>query len=220
MPIMDASGNVVGEKTVKIDDLANGRLLWLTGQTTKIDQFDAAKLDVFTAVIEEAVGHIAAQTRTPPHYLVANKGLSNLSGDALVAAETGLAKKVQEQQMFFSPAIRRVFRQIALVRGNRALADEARRGTVLWRNAENRSENQLADSLIKKKQIGYPFEWLLMEDGKSPEDIKQIIAMRDKEQEAAIEQGMNAITAASENPNVEVPVERGNGSEEPPADSQ
>ena len=220
MPIMDASGNVVGEKTVKIDDLANGRLLWLTGQTTKIDQFDAAKLDVFTAVIEEAVGHIAAQTRTPPHYLVANKGLSNLSGDALVAAETGLAKKVQEQQMFFSPAIRRVFRQIALVRGNRALADEARRGTVLWRNAENRSENQLADSLIKKKQIGYPFEWLLMEDGKSPEDIKQIIAMRDKEQEAAIEQGMNAITAASENPNVEVPVERGNGSEVPSEDGQ
>ena len=91
---------------------------------------------------------------------------------------------------------------------------------MLWRNAENRSENQLADSLIKKKQIGYPFEWLLMEDGKSPEDIKQIIAMRNKEQEAAIEQGMNAITAASENPSVEVPVERGNGSEVPSADGQ
>lgn len=220
MPLLDAMGNVVGEKTVKIDDLANGRMLWLTGQTTKVDQWDAASLDVFSTVIEEAVGHIAAQTRTPPHYLVANKGLSNLSGDALVAAETGLAKKVQEQQMFFTPAIRRVFRQIALVRGNQALADQAKRGVVLWKNAETRSENQLADSLIKKKQIGYPFEQLLIEDGKSPTEISEILKMRDREEEHAIEMGLNAITTAAENPNVEVPDERGDGSEEPPEVSE
>ena len=173
---------------------------------------------MFTAVIEEAVGHIAAQTRTPPHYLVANKGLSNLSGDALVAAETGLAKKVQEQQMFFAPAVRRVFRHIALVRGNTALADEAKRGVVLWKDAENRSEAQLSDALLKKKQIGYPFEWLISKDGNSPTEVKEILEMRDKEQQAAIEQGMNAITAAAED--TEVPVERGDGSEEPPEDGQ
>ena len=212
VPLLDDLGNKIGEKPVKIDDLANGRMLWLTGQTTKIDQFDAAKLDVFTAVIEEAVGHIAAQTRTPPHYLVANKGLSNLSGDALVAAETGLAKKVQEQQMFFTPAIRRVFRHMALVRGNQALADEARRGVVMWKDAENRSESQLSDALLKKKQIGYPFEWLVAQDGNSPTEVTEILAMREREQQYAIEQGMNAITAASG----EVPDERGNDSEGTP----
>lgn len=211
MPIMDAEGNKVGEKTVKIDDLANGRMLWLTGQTTKIDQFDAAKLDVFTAVIEEAVGHIAAQTRTPPHYLVANKGLSNLSGDALVAAETGLAKKVREQQMFFTPAIRRVFRHIALVRGNIALADQARSGAVMWRNAETRSENQLADALIKKRQMGYPFEAILAMDGNSPTKITEILKMREREERSAITQGLNAINSAAE---TEVPDERGDDSEE------
>ena len=212
VPLLDDLGNKIGEKPVKIDDLANGRMLWLTGQTTKIDQFDAAKLDVFTAVIEEAVGHIAAQTRTPPHYLVANKGLSNLSGDALVAAETGLAKKVQEQQMFFTPAIRRVFRHMALVRGNQALADEARRGVVMWKDAENRSESQLSDALLKKKQIGYPFEWLVAQDGNSPTEVTEILAMREREQQYAIEQGMNAITAASG----EVPDERGIDSEGAP----
>src|SRR5699024_2470667 len=212
MPIMEAAGNGVGEKRDKIDDHGNGRVLWRTGQTTKIDQFDAAKLDVFTAVIEKAVGHIAAQTRTPPHYLVANKGLSNLSGDALVAAETGLAKKVQEQQMFFTPAIRRVFRHMALVRGNQALADEARRGVVMWKDAENRSESQLSDALLKKKQIGYPFEWLVAQDGNSPTEVTEILAMREREQQYAIEQGMNAITAASG----EVPDERGIDSEGTP----
>lgn len=122
--------------------------------------------------------------------------------------------------MFFTPAIRRVFRQIALVRGNQALADQAKRGVVLWKNAETRSENQQADALIKKKQIGYPFEQLLIEDGKSPTEITEILKMRDREEEHAIEMGLNAITTAAENPNVEVPDERGDGSEEPPEVSE
>ena len=122
--------------------------------------------------------------------------------------------------MFFTPAVRRVFRHIALVRGNKALADEARRGMVMWKNAETRSENQLADSLVKKKTIGYPFEQLMVEDGKTPDQIKTILEMRDREQKAAIEQGMNAITAAAENPNMEVPGERGIGGEESPTVDQ
>jgi hypothetical protein len=40
--------------------------------------------------------HLAAQTRTPPHYLLAK--MANLAGDALLVAERGLGFKVRRKQ--------------------------------------------------------------------------------------------------------------------------
>lgn len=182
VPTLDEKGQQVGERTVDMRELERGRFLWLTGQNTSIGQWDSAKLDVFTSVIEIAIGHIAAQTRTPPHYLSANKGLSNLSGDALKAAETGLVKKVEEQQLYYSAAIREVFRLMAVLRGMTGIADEMRTATVQWSNAEMRSDSQRADALVKKKQIGYPMRYLLELDGLSPVEIDRVMGMRDDEQ--------------------------------------
>src|SRR5690606_35941922 len=123
LPVLDKDGKKVGEKPVDLKDLQHGRLLWLTGQNASIGQWDAAKLDVFTDVIEVAIGHIGGQTRTPAHYFVANKGLSNINGETLVATETPLVKKVEEFQLFSSRAMSDIFRLYAKVRGNEALAD-------------------------------------------------------------------------------------------------
>jgi len=182
IPILDETGQKIGEKPVDIKELAHGRFMWLTGQNAKIAQFDAASLEVFTKVIEIAVGHIAAQTRTPPHYLVTNGGLSNLSGDALVAAETGLVKKVEEQQLFFGTSVRDLFRLMALARDEKGLAGKMRTAHVQWANAAMRSDAQLADALVKKRQIGYPFEYLLELDGLGPEDVKRVVAMKRAEE--------------------------------------
>ena len=59
IPILDAEGQIIGSKPAKLEDLANGRLLFLPGaggNKPDIDQWDAAKLDVFTAVIDNAIG--------------------------------------------------------------------------------------------------------------------------------------------------------------------
>lgn len=181
MPVLDATGQVVGSKPVPQDKLEAGRFLWLSGQTAKVDQFDPAKLDVFTEVIETAVGHIAAQTRTPPHYLVANKGLSNLSGDALKAAETGLVKKVEEQQLFLSPSVREVFRLLALVRGDDQLAAAVRSGSVRWKDAESRSESQMVDGLQKLSVLGFPFRWIAERYGLSETEIARLMQLREAE---------------------------------------
>jgi hypothetical protein len=182
IPILDADGNIIGSKPAKLEDLANGRLLFLpgaNGAAPNIDQWDSAKLDVFTDAIEVAVGHIAAQTRTPQHYLIGK--MANLSADALKAAETGLVKKVEEQQLFFGPAMRDVFRLGALVRGDKKLAEACRAGKVLWKDAENRSDAQRADALLKKKQIGYPLRYLLEQDGLNPTEIDRVMAMVEAE---------------------------------------
>src|SRR5690606_13224762 len=111
------TGAVIGFRPVDMKDLREKRLLTLTGENAKIDSWRAAELAIFTDTIEVAVGHIAAQTRTPPHYLVSNKGLSNLSGDALTAAEIGLVQKSNEYISFTDPQLREVLRLVALVKG-------------------------------------------------------------------------------------------------------
>lgn len=191
--IVDSNGNKIGEQPITMEALNEARFAVFNSADAKIDSWPAAQLDVFTDVIEIAVGHIAAQTRTPPHYLVSNKGLSNLAADALKAAEIGLVKKAREFQMFANPAIREIHRLNALVKGDVALAREIQLATVLWANPEMRSEAQVSDALVKKKNIGYPFEYLLELDGVEPSDHSRIMDMRRAEQQAAMEQAMQGV---------------------------
>lgn len=175
IPVLDKDGQKIGEQAVDIKDLANGRLLWLTGQNAKIGQWDAAKLDAFTDVIEVAVGHIAAQTRTPAHYLIAQS--DNVPGTGYELAEGGLVSRVGEAQTYFSGDLRDVFELMALVRDKTELAKSMRTATILWHDAAIRNEAQLTDALQKKKSMGYPLEYLLELEGKSPVEIERVMAM-------------------------------------------
>lgn len=181
IPILDDTGQKVGERQIDLKKLAEDRILWLTSPNAKTSQWEAAKLDVFTGTIEVAVSHIAAQTRTPPHYLILGKGMVNVNADGMKAAETGLVMKVQEEQLFFGPAVREVFRLFALVRGQKAIADQCRTGVVQWKDAENRSEAQVVDALQKLQAIGFPFRWLAERYGLSPTEIERLLDMREKE---------------------------------------
>lgn len=181
IPILDGEGNVIGGRPAEMKDLAEKRLLYLSGENAKIDSWEAARLDVFTDTIEVAVGHIAAQTRTPPHYLVANKGLSNLSGDALTAAEIGLVQKSNEFITFTNPALREVLRLVAKVMNSDSLSGSAQLASIVWKDREIRSESQMTDALQKKRSIGYPFEFLLELDGHDPATITRVLEMREKE---------------------------------------
>ncbi|MGW9587490.1 phage portal protein [Microbacterium sp. NPDC055455] len=189
MPVLDKDGNLLGTRPVEMKDLREKRLLTITGEHSRIDAWEAAKLDIFTDTIEIAVGHIAAQTRTPPHYLVANKGISNLSGDALKSAEIGLNKKAGEFITFTDPQLREVLRLVALVKGDTKTAQATRLAKIVWESPEIRSEAQLADALLKKSQMGYPFEYLLELDGRSPAEIRRIMKLRQKELDEALGAG-------------------------------
>lgn len=184
IPILDENGQVVGHQPVDMKKLAQDRILWLTGEHAKIDQWDAAKLDVFTNVIEVAVTHLAAQTRTPPHYLVLGKGLVNVNAEGMKTAETGLVMKVREMHLFLTPPVRGVFQRYALVRGNAGLADQCRFGVVEWKDAENHSEAQLVDALLKLQTIGFPFPWLAERYGLSQTELARVLAMRESDRAA------------------------------------
>lgn len=177
IPILDSEGQKIGEKPVDLSRLEQDRFLWLTGQNTKIAEFSQADLSTFTSVIETCVGHVGSQTRTPPHYLSTNHGLANLNADALKAAETGLVKKCEEEQLFLNPSVREVFELMALVRGEEELARAAARGVPLWKDVEIRSDAQLADVCVKMKSIGFPLRWIAEKYGLEPGEIDRVIEM-------------------------------------------
>jgi hypothetical protein len=200
MPILDANGQKVGEKAIDLKRFAKDRVLWLENPNAKVDSWAAANLTAYTEVIEVAVGHIAAQTRTPQHYLIGK--MANLSGDALIAAETGLVKKCQEKELWFGQALREVFQLIALAQGQEAKAAAVAGGSVLWADTQSRSVAQLTDSLLKLKQIGFPFEFLALKFGLTPTEIVDLMAMR--EREAALDP-VSALMNAAQDPQPPVP---------------
>lgn len=110
--------------------------------------------------------------------------MSNLSADALLAAETGLVKRVEEKQLWYGQGIREAARLIALAQGQDGKAEALRSGRVLWADAESRSHAQLADALVKLKGIGFPLEWLASKYGLTPTEVSDMLAMRARELEA------------------------------------
>lgn len=179
VPIYDDAGKEVGRKPVDLKDLNLRRLFWVDGEGATAGSWPAANLAVYTEVIETAIGHLAAQTRTPQHYLIGK--MANLSSDALIAAEAGLVKRTMEKQLWFGQAIREVFRLIAAAQGDDAKALACRAGQVLWADTESRSQAQLTASLVALKSIGWPFEDLAQRYGLTPVQVADLMSMRKRE---------------------------------------
>ncbi|MFI8263673.1 phage portal protein [Streptomyces sp. NPDC085665] len=208
--ILDDTGEVIGEEDLPLDRFRSDRLLWLEKEGASIAEFSAADLANYTNVIAIAVQHIAAQTRTPPHYLLGQ--MVNVSADALAASEAGLVAKVTERQRHFGSGLREVMRLEALANGETARAEALALGSVIWRDPQFRSDSQYADALVKLKALGLPDEavWERI-PGVTPEEIERYKTMRTDAAGAIL--GGNV--AALFGPKPDQP----NQAEEPPADA-
>jgi hypothetical protein len=178
-PILDSEGNIVGERPIPLENFTHDRVLWVPDEGASISSWPSADLKAYADILEVQVGHIAAQTRTPSHYLIGK--ISNLSSDALIAAETGLVKKCQEKQLWYGQGLREMFALIALAQNNPEKAKAISAGEVMWKDAETRNRAQLADSLVKLKTIGFPFEFLAGQYGLTPPEIATLMEMRTEE---------------------------------------
>jgi hypothetical protein len=183
--ITDDEGEVVGEEDLPLEPYRSNRLLWLESENAGIAEFSAADLTNYTNVIGTAVQHIAAQTRTPPHYLLGQ--VVNISADALAAAESGLVAKVTERQRFFGASLRELMRLDALAKGDTARADALALGSVVWRDPQFRSDAQYADALTKLKAINVPDEALWERiPGVTPDEIERWKTMRNDQASAIV----------------------------------
>lgn len=179
-PIVNETGEVVGWEPADISNFALDRIMFFESPDAKVSNWSAADLENYTKVIETAVGHIAAQTRTPQHYLVGK--MANLSAEALKAAETGLVSTVREKQLYLGEAVREIARLIALVQGDEARADGMRTASVVWKDPESRSDAELADSLGKLAQMLHvPDKILWRRYGFTDDEIREMEQMQDEQ---------------------------------------
>ncbi|CAB4198363.1 Portal protein [uncultured Caudovirales phage] len=200
LPRDPISGDVVPDAQIRA---AVSRLWAFEDPDAKVFDLAAGNLNNYVEGIDLAVQHLAAQTRTPPHYLLAK--LANISADALKAAETGLVARCRRKHIDFSDsweeAIRLAFSWRAIDRTalgdyGGAAADEQRAAMVeaetIWADPESRNPAAVSDSLVKKKAIGVPWQALMEEAGYSPQQIERMKNLRDAEMAALDKLMVNA----------------------------
>lgn len=179
IPILDQEGQIVGEKPADLKKMIQDRIMFFTGENAKIDSWPAADLEAFDKVIGTCVDHVAAQTRTPPHYLIGK--MANMAAEALTVAETGLVAKVVQRQTNFTRPQRELYRRIALAQGDTARAEQARTGTIVWTDPQYRSLAQKIDAFTKWRSAGLPLRYLLEWYGLAPADVERVMAMAEDE---------------------------------------
>lgn len=183
IPILNSDGQEIGRKPVELKKIRGDRTLWLENPEAKINEWQAGDLEVFTKIIDKAVGHISSQSRTPSTYFMGGGSgtIANVGDDSLKPLETGLVMRTQEKTEHFGRSAREVFRLMALVEGDEGKAASVATGQVLWKDIENRSDAQRADALLKKKTIGYPLRYIMELDGMTDPEIDRIMLMADAE---------------------------------------
>jgi hypothetical protein len=174
---------------------AVSRMWAFEGENVSATSLPPGQLGQYVEGVDLAVQHLAAQTRTPPHYLLSR--LVNLSGDALVAAETGLTRRCQRKTIDFSDpweeSMRVSFKWRALAREGWAGSGRDKvRATMtdaetIWADVENRDPITLTQSLTMLQAIGVPQQILWERAGFSPQQIKRMKEIRTEEEEKAKE---------------------------------
>jgi hypothetical protein len=139
-------------------------------QTAKFGDFTVSDLGNYARAIEMLVQHIAAQTRTPPHYLLGASG-NFPSGESLKATETGLVAKVRRKQLSLGEGWEEALRLAFTIEGPRSKADAVAAETI-WANPESRSVAETTDAAVKMSSIGVPRPALWEFIGATPQQIE------------------------------------------------
>jgi hypothetical protein len=147
--------------------------LWnLENPNAKIEQLQAADLTNYVKPIEMLIQHLAAQTRTPPHYLLSS--IVNASGDALKAAEAGLVSKVEKKILDFSDGWEDAIRLSFKATGEKQIAEATDLETT-WADPEKKSEAEKVDAAQKLLALDVPHEIAWERAGLSPKEIEKAL---------------------------------------------
>lgn len=130
-----------------VDLRAFAKSLWVTSdEGAKFGSLPEANLGNIVRAIEQSLRMYGLMSQTPPHYLLGD--LVNLSAEALLAADTSLAKKVQNHQVLYGEAWEQTFRLAGVAAGDATAATDME-AQVWWRDTEPRSIAQQVDALGK-----------------------------------------------------------------------
>lgn len=164
----------------------------------RFGEFEASDLGNYVKAIEMLIQHLAARTRTPPHYLLGQSGAFP-SGESLKSTETGLVAKVQDKQIDFGEGWEETIRLAFRAKGDDARAEDYGLETI-WRDPESRTMGEVVDAALKLKEIGVPREALWERIGATPQERARWRALAEQE---ALEALTAALTVGGANPNAQ-----------------
>jgi hypothetical protein len=121
----------------------------------KVGEFDQTELDGYLKSRDSSLRHGATLSQTPAHELIGE--LVNLSAEALVAAESGHDRKVDERKTMLGESHEQTLRLVGTLAGTK-VPDDAQ---VVWRETSARAFSATVDALGKLcKMLGIPAEEL------------------------------------------------------------
>ena len=156
-----------------------------------VTSLPATDLNNFVTAIEMLIQHLAAQTRTPPHYLLAK--MVNTSGDALAVAEAGLVAKCRTKALFFSDSWEEA---IALALTAAGTPTEQSTTEAIWANPERVAQAVAVDAAVKKKTLGIPLPVIWLELGYTPDQIAEMEVIEESAAEAQLDATVEPLAAA------------------------
>lgn len=151
-------------------------LLWIVeDEDAQFGDFQQTDLKPILDACSSDIRDLAAISRTPPHYLLAD--MVNVSGDALTAAESGLTSKVTNRSVEFGEAWEKVLR-LAAMYGDGEVGDDS---VIVWADPERHSLSELADAAVKYESAGVPFRERMALLGFTPAEVDRMEAERMKD---------------------------------------
>lgn len=174
----DDQGNDVEPFKVAVD-----RLFTSENPETRFGEFSESDLSGYIRSVEADIQHLAAITRTPPHYLLGQSGAFP-SGESLKATETGLVAKVLERRDAFTESWEDAIR-LALRADEDARADDYALSMV-WKDPESRSTAEVVDAATKLAAIDVPWRSVMEFVGYGPTEIETMDAQRAEDASTAL----------------------------------
>ena len=148
-------------------------LLWTTpNDSAAFGDFAETNLKPLLDSVDADIRDLAAITRTPAHYLMAQ--LVNVSGDALKAAESGLVSKVRDRMIHYGESFEQVMRLTFQLKGQSLPVD----AELIWANPEFRTISELYDAASKAGAAGEPWRSRMELLGKTPAEIARLEQQR------------------------------------------
>lgn len=145
----------------------------------ELGQFPQGDLSPYIDLINQEVGEMSANGRTPYQYLLASPTSVPPSGESLKASESRLVKKVIRQSVHFGEGWEETMRLALILHGQGAKARTD--GETIWADPETRNEAARTDSVLKQVSFGLPFQFALEEMGYSQTQIERILKLKAEE---------------------------------------
>lgn len=154
-------------------DVGRNRMVTSSVAETEFGQWAASPLDPYSKAKQEDVKDIASRTRTPAQYLLGE--LTNVNGETLKAAESGLVSKVRQRLRGWDDGFEDCMIDARRLAGLPAIGNDEIE--VMWRNPEYRTEGELTAALIQMASLHVPDQVLWEKWGATPAEVERWTAL-------------------------------------------